>query len=99
MKKQQLKATGLKVEQKIDKCAEQLRDAGKTSKNFLPKIQRMGHHARFHAQKKNPEIFDFESYKLNPWEEDQIVVNKYKDFMNQPIHKLEKMQKKYAKKK
>lgn len=79
------------IESKIDKCVEHLKGADKATKNFLPKIQNDKMIGRFHIHKKNPDLFDFESYKLNPWEEDNIVLSKYKDFMNKPISKLDKI--------
>ena len=73
-----MKAKGQEIEMKIEGGIEGL----KASQNFLPKLNKNKVVSKYSIQQKNPEVFDFEKYKLNPYEDDNVVIKKYKDFMN-----------------
>lgn len=88
-----MKAVGNEIEKKIEGGIEGL----KASQNFLPKLNKNKVISKYNIRPKNPEVYDFEKYKINAYEDDHIVVKKYKDFMNQPTKKLDRMQKKHKK--
>ena len=66
---------------KIYQTLNELQEAEKVSKAYLPKVKVP--HSCYDSQ--NPVLYDYQVYRLNAWEDDKVCISKYKDFMKQPI--------------
>jgi hypothetical protein len=67
---------GSAVSSKIDTSLLELKDAASVSKFYLPKLP--NGHASI------PKVYDYSSYRLNAWEDDKLLMRKYRDFMDKP---------------